>query len=149
MIDYSIRPQFCTCHNSSSVVTCANLWPDRIIVIWKRIFTKLWAHKSLGSCIIQQEMVRWNMLCMAMKKYWYPWKNKPTGFVIIIGFLCQILPVVFLICMWHGVPGRVDLWHWSRARVRRDHYGHRITAQRWTGLVDRRDTLGAPITNMD
>ena len=48
--DNSIRPQFCTCHNSSAVVTCANLWPDwiiRIIIIAKRIFTwfLLWAHK--------------------------------------------------------------------------------------------------------
>ena len=25
-----IRPQFCTCHDSSAVMACAKLWPDRI-----------------------------------------------------------------------------------------------------------------------
>ena len=27
------RLQFCTCHNSSAVVTCADLWPDWILTI--------------------------------------------------------------------------------------------------------------------
>ena len=28
-----IRSQFCTCHDSLAVMTCANLWPDSIITI--------------------------------------------------------------------------------------------------------------------
>ena len=45
-----IRWQFCTCHGSSAVLKCSNLWPDdksRIIIRTKIIFTRfqLWAHK--------------------------------------------------------------------------------------------------------
>ena len=32
-----IRPQFCTCHDSWAVVTCAKLWPDWIITLHGRI----------------------------------------------------------------------------------------------------------------
>ena len=47
--DDPIRSQFCTCHDSSAVVACINLWPHWIIRIkmkLKRIFTRfeLWAH---------------------------------------------------------------------------------------------------------
>ena len=46
------RPQFCTCHDSSAAVTCANLWPDSVATIMikaKIIFMRLvwWAHKWL------------------------------------------------------------------------------------------------------
>ena len=30
--DDPIRSQFCTCHDSSAVMTCAKLWPDVIII---------------------------------------------------------------------------------------------------------------------
>ena len=51
-INDQIRSQFCTCHDSLAVVTCAKLWPDWIIRIKinaKRVFTRFqpWAHKSL------------------------------------------------------------------------------------------------------
>ena len=39
-IENQFRSQWCTCHNSSAVVTCANLWPDwliRIIIPAKKI----------------------------------------------------------------------------------------------------------------
>ena len=44
-----IRSQFCTCHDSSAVVTCANLWPDWAIKTKnysKEISSRfqLWAH---------------------------------------------------------------------------------------------------------
>ena len=31
--NHPIRPQFCTCHDSWAVMTCAKLWPDRTIII--------------------------------------------------------------------------------------------------------------------
>ena len=40
--DDQIRSQFCTCHDSSTVVTCASLWPDwisGIIIKAKRVST--------------------------------------------------------------------------------------------------------------
>ena len=51
-----IRPQFCTCHDSSAVMACAKLWSDWIIHIKcraKRIFTRFqsWAH---------EEFVKWS-----------------------------------------------------------------------------------------
>ena len=47
--------QFCTCHNSSAFVACANLWPDMIIIIKikaMRILMRfqLWAHKPSVKC---------------------------------------------------------------------------------------------------
>ena len=49
-INDPIRTQFCTCHNSLAVVTCANLWPDWIITIEIKAETistifQLWFHK--------------------------------------------------------------------------------------------------------
>ena len=64
-----IRSWFCTCHNSSAVVTCAKLWPDCIIRI--KIRTKitcksfqLWAHNlfvkwSLGVWQLQGRPTPW------------------------------------------------------------------------------------------
>ena len=48
--DDPIKSQFCTCHDSWAVVTCANLWADgiiRIVVTSRIIFERfqLWAHK--------------------------------------------------------------------------------------------------------
>ena len=45
-----IRSQFCTWHDSLTVMTCAKLWPDLIIICHVRatwIFTRFgsWAHK--------------------------------------------------------------------------------------------------------
>ena len=45
--------KFCTCHDSSAVMTCAKLWPDLIIIIIVKariIFTRfqLWAHKTFA-----------------------------------------------------------------------------------------------------
>ena len=40
-----IRPQICTCHDSSSVMACANLWLDQIIIFHARTtqdFTRFW-----------------------------------------------------------------------------------------------------------
>ena len=50
--DYTIRSQICTCHDSLAVMTCANLWLDRIIIFHTRatyVFTlfKLWVHDML------------------------------------------------------------------------------------------------------
>ena len=47
--DYAIRSQICTCLDSSAVMTCANLWPDLVIIFRTRatcVFTisKLWVH---------------------------------------------------------------------------------------------------------
>ena len=47
---HQIRSQICTCHDSSAVMTCANLWLDQIIQInirMKMISTRfqLWAHE--------------------------------------------------------------------------------------------------------
>ena len=47
-----IRSQICTCHDSSAVMTRANLWPDPIIIIHVTatcIITifELWTHQSL------------------------------------------------------------------------------------------------------
>ena len=55
--DHQIRPQFCTCHDISAVVTCVNLWPDyifRIIMESKTIFTRfqLWAHEHIMKWIL-------------------------------------------------------------------------------------------------
>ena len=49
----SIKSQFCTCHDSSAVMACANLWLDRAIkikIIRKRIFARfqLWAYKPIA-----------------------------------------------------------------------------------------------------
>ena len=49
------RAQFCTCHDSVAVVTCAKLWPGQIIIFHTtvaRINTKfvLWAHRVLVRC---------------------------------------------------------------------------------------------------
>ena len=46
----SIRSQFCTCHDSSSVMACAKLWPDLVIIFHIRathilIRFRLGAHK--------------------------------------------------------------------------------------------------------
>ena len=54
--DDAIRSQFCTCHDSSAVMSCVKLWPDIIIVfhikasIKASIFTKseLWAIALIG-----------------------------------------------------------------------------------------------------
>ena len=35
--NHQIMPQFCTCHNSSAVVACANLWHDWVIKIKIRV----------------------------------------------------------------------------------------------------------------
>ena len=50
-----ITTQFCTCHDSSAVMTCAKLWYDLVIIVKVRvkfIFTKfqMWVHKTL--CIM-------------------------------------------------------------------------------------------------
>ena len=70
-----IRLQFCTCHNSSVVVTCAKLWPDWIILIRiraDRIFTRfqLWAHESLwsmfqetGSLMTRRIIIHQDFIC--------------------------------------------------------------------------------------
>ena len=45
-----IMSQFCTCHDSLAVMTCANLWPDWIIIIiieTRIISTRLWTYKDL------------------------------------------------------------------------------------------------------
>ena len=47
-----IRPQLCTCHDSSAVMTCAKLWLEWIIIFEVKttsIFTKckLWTYDSL------------------------------------------------------------------------------------------------------
>ena len=57
MNNYPIRSQFCTCHDSWAVVTCANLWPDWVIRIQfesKQIFMKfqLWAHGPFVRCFL-------------------------------------------------------------------------------------------------
>ena len=49
--DNPMSSQICTFHNSSAVVTCAKLWPDRIIIFsvkatWFLTRLGLWAHKS-------------------------------------------------------------------------------------------------------
>ena len=49
-INDPIRTQFCTCHNSLAVVTCANLWPDCINTIEITVATispifQLWFYK--------------------------------------------------------------------------------------------------------
>ena len=46
----AIRPQICTCHDSSAVMACAKLWPDLTIIFHTRarnIFKQFgsWAHK--------------------------------------------------------------------------------------------------------
>ena len=46
------KSQFYTCHSSSTAVTCAKLWPDRITIFHMRtthifIIFGLWVHKSL------------------------------------------------------------------------------------------------------
>ena len=54
--DDAIRSQFCTCHDSSAVMSCVKLWPDIIIIfhikasIKASIFTKseLWAIALIG-----------------------------------------------------------------------------------------------------
>ena len=43
--DDPFRSQFCTCHDSSAVVTCAILWPGwiiTIIIIARKMFTNFW-----------------------------------------------------------------------------------------------------------
>ena len=47
----AIRPQFCTCHDSWAVGTCANLWPDCILRIKIKIFIFLqdFNHKLIKS----------------------------------------------------------------------------------------------------
>ena len=47
--NHLIRSQFCTCHDSSAVMTCANVWPDWIIriTITVKIFFRrfrIWTH---------------------------------------------------------------------------------------------------------
>ena len=49
---FQVRSQFCICHDSLAVVTCANLWPDWIIQIMIKIREnfqrfQLWAHKPI------------------------------------------------------------------------------------------------------
>ena len=47
--DWLIRSQFCTCHDSWAVVTCANMWPDLAITIkirGKKNFHKIWIMRS-------------------------------------------------------------------------------------------------------
>ena len=48
-----IRSQFCTCHDSSAVMTCAKLWPDEINIFHvgaMHILTRfgLWAHNPIA-----------------------------------------------------------------------------------------------------
>ena len=45
-----IRSQFCTCHNSLAVVTCANLWPDFIIIFINKseIFSKDFSYELIS-----------------------------------------------------------------------------------------------------
>ena len=58
-----IMLQFCTCHDSWAVMTCAKLWHDWLIQIWftaRRIFTKfhLWAHNPLVKRVQGQHIKR-------------------------------------------------------------------------------------------
>ena len=51
-----IRSKFCTCHDSSAVVTWAKFWPDLIINFItkaRKIFTRFqqWAHKPCGKWV--------------------------------------------------------------------------------------------------
>ena len=60
--NYHFRLQFCTCHNSLAVMTCANLWPEWIITIIikaKITFTKLysWSHKPLVKWVLTTEKI--------------------------------------------------------------------------------------------
>ena len=68
-----IRSQFCTCHGSSAVVTCATLWPDLIIRIKaKGIFTgfKIQAHKAIiglvEDCSISIALTHWRYYSLAL-----------------------------------------------------------------------------------
>ena len=56
-----VRLQICTCHNSSAVVTCANLWSDLVIIFYVRTthtFSRfgLWPYKPFmnGSLVTNE-----------------------------------------------------------------------------------------------
>ena len=50
-----IRSHFCTCHDSSAVMTCAKLWPDCITVLHERTWFLLWDLVYE----LQKPLVRW------------------------------------------------------------------------------------------
>ena len=74
----SIRPQICTCHDSSAVMACAKLWHDQTIILHitvTHIVARfgLWAHKRLAwdgplpykpalRCLYNAGGLRWHMV---------------------------------------------------------------------------------------
>ena len=76
----NIRSQFCTCHDSSAVVTCANLWPGWIIEIMiksENNFHKISIRGSLSTCTqwvpevlqVTDLTSKWTVMCLADKPY--------------------------------------------------------------------------------
>ena len=89
-----IRSQFCTCHDSSAVMTCAKLWPDWIIKIklkeLKRTFT-IMRSKIMGEMglwhtytgIIQgKELSQWGTMlnCNIVSHWLSPYQERYLGF---------------------------------------------------------------------
>ena len=61
---HHIRSQFCTCHDSSAVVTCANMrldWSNRIEIGSWIIFTRfqLWAHQPFVKWVNRALYIHW------------------------------------------------------------------------------------------
>ena len=75
-----MRSQFCTCHDSWAVVTCANLWPGwitEIMIKSENDFHKISIMSSWSTCTqwvpevlqVTDLTSKWTVMCLADKPY--------------------------------------------------------------------------------
>ena len=95
-----IRLQFCTCHDSTAVMTCAKLWPDQIIThhttntILMRF--RFWAHKLFVKQALSVPYCLWSV--SFEQGFWE--KNIDTHQLLLLSFICIMPFILHAYCGW-------------------------------------------------
>ena len=103
-----IRSQICTCHNSSAVVTCANLWSDRIIKMKIRAIIFYKKISIMSSSVFCEIVPR----CSPLSLHWFPqWLKYESGRCLhhrwgVLHIYVIFAIKVYLILLWY----LIDLW---------------------------------------
>ena len=103
----SIRPQVCTCHDSSAVVACGNLRPDwfyKAIITATLIFARFWLFREMLPGVSEW----WHVTCVTWGKCHY---GPNLKFIIICQWIGIIIVIRLLSWMGYAGPGRYVTLH--------------------------------------